>query len=218
MKKVLIALLMFTYSFWAFAQEEGDFHYLSAGPFFALKGGVNGGYIPEGRKNAALFNGLPDFGITLFYPLGEESDLGLMMDLAYTTYAYQIEGVDVNYKADCKYSYISFAPNMHYNGFVAGFNFGMPIDNSFGDKLKSEKLNFMVEIRLGYVYPLLNDEDGSLNVFMQAGYMMTGLFSDYVKDDPLLATIPPTYPEKFTNKYNPRTVSLLIGLNYLLNF
>ncbi len=200
------------------AQEEDDFHYLSAGPFFALKGGVNGGYIPEGRKNAALFNGLPDFGITLFYPLGEETDLGLMMDLAYTTYAYQIEGVEVNYNADCKYSFISFAPNMHYNGFIAGFNFGFPIDNSFGDKLKSDKLNFMVEIRLGYVYPLLNDEDGSLNVFMQAGYMLTGLYSDFVKDDPLLETIPPTFPEKFTDKFNPRTISLLVGLNYLLNF
>lgn len=217
MKGFITIVLFAALSFIAIAQEESDFHYFSAGPFFALKGGSNGGYTPEGRNNAAIFNGLPDFGFTLFYPLGEESDLGLTMDLAYTTYAYKVEGVDVNYDADCKYSYISFAPNMHYNGFIAGLNFGLPVDNSFGDKLSSDKLNFMVEIRLGYFYPLLNDEVGSLNLFLQAGYMLTGIYSDFVKDDPLRTTIPPTFPEKFTNKYNPRAVSILIGLNYLLN-
>ncbi len=216
MKKIVIAFLIAVTISGAQAQE--DFHYRSAGPFLAFKTGVNGGYIPTGRKNSVAFNGMPDLGFTLFYPLGEESDLGLLVDLAYTTYAYGIKGVDVNYDEALKYNYITLGPSIHFNGFTAGLNFGIPVGNNFGDKLDVDKMNFMVEVRLGYYYPVLNDEDGTLNVFAQAGYMLTGIYKNFTKDDPLLKIVPPTYPERFTDKYNPRAVSLMIGLNYLLNF
>lgn len=198
-----------------------DFHYFSVGPYFSLKTGVNGGHVMDGRKNGLAFNGIPDFGATCFYPLGEETDLGMTFDLGLSTYAFVIKGVvgdEVFSEYTNKFSYLAFAPNLHFDGFMAGFNFGYPLFANFGDKIDANKLNMMVEFRLAYLYPVMMDDDGTLNVFAQAGYMFTGIYDNYEEDDPLLEAIPPI-PEgdEPSNKYNPRAISLSIGLTYLFN-
>ncbi len=199
-------------------QAQEELHYFSAGPYFALKAGVNGGMAPQGRRNLVAFNGVPDFGVSCFYPVSEESDLAFIFDLGYSYYAYDIKSVESGKVYNNRFGYISFATTLHYNGILAGFNFGLPANANFGEKIGTDKLNFMAELRVGYMYPLmLNIDDGSLNLYMLAGYMLTGIYDNFGKDDPLREYIPPVAPQNITNKFNPRAVSLLLGISYLMN-
>lgn len=207
---ILITLLFATN---IFAQT---IHQTSIGPFFSFKGGVNGSYIPVGRQNEIAINVVPDFGVSYFMPLSQTKDLGLSCDLAYSSYIYKIKNFSNSEVFKHRYSYISLAPSFHWSYLSMGFNFGYPVSADYGPTIDVSKLNFLVEFRLCGMYPLMEDEKARLNIFIQAGYLLTGLFKDFGKDDPLLLTIP-AETENISNKFNPRPVSLSIGLNYLFS-
>lgn len=187
------------------------------GPFISAKAGINGGNVANGRKNAVAFNGLPDFGVTMFIPLSEENELGFCTDLALTTYAYTMRGLQFSNEFTMKYSYITLSPSFYFSSFLIGFNFGFPVAADYGAKLDASKLSMMVEFRLGMSLPLISDEDGRLNIIATAGYMLTGVYEDFAKDDPLLTYMPAVPPEKITSEFNPRPISFSLGLNYMFN-
>jgi hypothetical protein len=198
----------------AYSQEYQSF---SAGPFISFKGGLNGGSVMQGRKNALAFVKTPDFGVTSLTMLSAEHDLGVVCDLACSSYGYKIKGVDVNKEYTLSYTYITLGPAFYFSGFTFGFNFGVPIAADFGSKIKSSKLALMSEFKVGYMYPLMLEKESSLNIFINAGYMLSGMYKKFTKDDPLLPYIPEVEPYKISSKYNPRALSVSIGFSYLFS-
>jgi hypothetical protein len=216
MKKVIFIFAAFLLiNTLVFAEQQRDF---SMGPYLSLKAGVNGGNTMDGRKNGIAFTGIPDFGAQLYYPLSVENDLGLFCDLGLSNYAYFIEGVNVGKEYILTYRYITLSPRFYFNIFTLGFAFGVPIAADFGEDIETDILETLAEIRLAAFIPLMSDESGSLNLNIEAGYMFTGFYKDFALDDPLLPTIPEVPPQVPSNKYNPRAVSLSIGISYLMNF
>lgn len=214
MKKIIIAtLFILTFSL----VRAQDAHEFSWGPYLQLKAGVNGGNIPEGRKNAVLFNGVPDFGLSIYYPLGEFYDIGLMADLGMSTYAFGQKDVINAVQYDLKFSYLTFAPYFYFQGFMAGLALGYPLMADYGAEIDTKHVAFMAELRLSGMYPLYMDESGSLNAVLHAGYMLTGVYEDFPVDDALKEIIPALPPQVHTNKYNPRVISISLGINYLFN-
>ena len=212
-----IFILVFTFiiiSSSIYAQPLRDF---SIGPYFALKAGINGGLVMDGRRNGISFNGIPDFGAQFFIPASAESDLGFTIDLGYSTYSYIIEGVNVDKKYTMKYHYVTLNPNFYFHWFMIGMNFGFPASANFGESIGTDILEMMVEFKLSGMFPLMTDESGSLNLNLQAGYMLTGIYKDFAKNDPLLPYIPEVPPETISSKFNPRAVSVSLGLSYLMN-
>ena len=190
---------------------------LGVGPYFAMKGGINGGEVPTGRQNKVAFNGVPDFGATVFYPLSQTSPLGLTADLAFSTYSYKVYGFDQGNTFQLTYSYITFCPNFYFEGFTLGFNFGIPVSAGYGPKIPTSELGLLAEFRLGAILPLYTDKTGTLNFIINAGYALTGLYKDFSKDDPLITDIPPAPTQIFANNLNPRPISLMAGINYYFN-
>jgi hypothetical protein len=213
-KLFVIALLLFL-----FYSSKAQLNYpLSAGPFLSAKAGYNTSYSPWERKNLFAFNGLPDFGFSFYIPASEEYKLGWMFDLAISTYAYQVKGMNNDTKFTMKYSYFTLCPGFYYSGIYAGINIGLPVFADYGVKLETNKLNILSEVRFGGIIPIIEDETGRVNIIFHAGYMLTGIYKEFVIDDPLIKHFPPDSSQNFTNEFNPHTISFSLGLNYMFNF
>lgn len=219
--KVLLSIILFLCAAQvAFAQDEMEPEspedtYIRFGPYFAIKAGVNGANIPDGRKNAVAFNGIPDFGGIFFYPLSATSPLGLTCDLSYTTYAFRIKGAVVDREFTNKFSYVSLCPSLYFSGVMLGFSFGIPTAANYGADIPVGDISLKTEVVLSTLINLKSTDIGDLYFFGRAGYVLRGLFKDYPADDPLLKWIPPTPPATVTNKNNPRPVSLQLGIAYM---
>ena len=219
MKKIIITLAVIISVCGNMAAQDANYP-TSIGPFLTIKSGLNGTMAPDGRRNTIAFNGLPDFGGTLYIPVHAEKKLGIVLELAYSTYAYQLKSTRTDDKYTMKYSYLTFSPNFYVNSIMLGFNFGYPVTADFsGANIKSSKLNFMAELRLAGMIPIIVDETGRLNAYIYAGYMLTGVYKNIATDDPMLLHLPinSVNTPKYTNEFNPRAISLAIGVNYLFN-
>jgi len=199
----------------AFCQDVNRF---LIGPSLGMKAGVNGAPSLEGRKNGLAFNGIPEIGVSAFYWLSDTSDLAIISELSYSTYSFlQKSGINDKEFTE-KFSYFKFGADFYFSHFLLGFGVGLPLSSDIeGNEIDTKILNALTEIRLAGWLPVMADETGTLNLFIQASYMLTGVFKDYSKNDPLFSAIPPTPPYNVAEKYNPRVVSLLIGFNYLFN-
>jgi hypothetical protein len=222
MKTILILVLsIIIFASDAFSQPEENTsavnYKFGFGPFISFKAGINGTTSPLGRENAINLSGIPDFGIAFYSPVSSTSKLGICYDFGFSSYSYKVKGtIDATDKT-MMFNFISFSPGFNYSGLLIGMTFGFPVSASFGPDLKSDKLNPLVEFRLGYMLPLISDKDGRLNLNLYWGYMLTGVFKDFVKDDPLLQYYPQNPTEKWTNAFNPRAMSLSLGINYMFN-
>lgn len=190
---------------------------LSIGPSLSFKAGVNAAEVMEGRKNALGFAGIPDFGVSGLMMLSPSADLGVTADLGLSNYAYKIKGVDVAKEYTMRYSYIALGTAFYFSGFTFGFNFGVPVAANYGNTIKTSTIGFMTEFKVGGMIPLKLDESGSLNLIFNASYMLSGIYDDYVHNDPLLQYIPEVPPYNISTKYNHRALSFNIGINYLFN-
>ncbi len=214
MKNILLALIFGVLGFAVSnAQEYRSF---SAGPYLGFKAGVNGGNVMDGRKNAFSFVKIPDFGVNSLILLSQENDLGVGLGLGYSSYGYKIKGINVGKEYNLTYSYLNFSSEFYFQGITMGFNFGYPIAADYGAKIDVSKIAIMSEFKIGYIYPIMYDEDegSSLNIYINAGYMLSQIYTDFAKDDPLLQFIPEVAPEKISSKFNPRAVSVSLGMTY----
>lgn len=211
--RILLALCFAFAVFTANAQEYRSF---SAGPFLGFKAGVNGGNVMDGRKNAMSFVKVPEFGVSSLLMLSQDYDLGLCLGLGYSSYGYKIKGVNVGKEYNLTYSYLTLSSEFYFQGITMGFNFGYPINADFGSKISADKLAGMSEFKIGYIYPIMLEveEGNSLNLYINAGYMLSGIYSDFTKDDPLLPFIPEVAPQKISSKFNPRALSITLGMTY----
>ncbi|MFA6570646.1 MAG: hypothetical protein WCT77_05355 [Bacteroidota bacterium] len=179
---------------------------MGVGPFISLKGGVNAASVPNGVKNDFAFNPLPDFGVTGYFPLTDKSQFGIAADLAYSTYAFGTKLTnDVTNKTAYRVSYLSLAPNLYVSGFIIGFNFGLPLNGKAKNTnyisetdIKTDDLAFLVEIHIGGMIPLFYNETGRLNLILQGGYALTGLYND-------------------NRDFNPHPASASVGIGYIFN-
>ncbi len=199
----------------AYSQESNRF---LIGPSLGMKAGVNGAPSLEGRKNGLAFNGIPEIGVSAFYWLSDTSNLAITFDLSYSTYSFlQKSGINDKEFTE-KFSYFKFGADFYFSHFLLGFGVGLPLSGDIeGNEIDTKILNALTEIRLAGWLPVVSDETGTLNLFIQASYMLTGVFKDYSKNDPLLGALPSSPPYNVAEKYNPRVVSLTIGFNYLFS-
>lgn len=220
MKKILIALLIIfpLLPSGAFSQEDTiSPSLLSIGPYFSFKAGINGGNVQQGRKNTISSYAIPDFGASIHYALKDDYSIAISCDLGYSNYSYGLISVDDNSKYNFHYSYITLSPNIYFMYFNVGFTFGYPINANFGETINTNHLNPLAEFNLGAYYPIIYDEDIEMDVFANVGYMLTGIYTDYHKFDPLQDLIKAVPPDITTDLYNPRALSLSIGINYLFS-
>ncbi|HZV11667.1 MAG TPA: hypothetical protein VFA55_00510 [Candidatus Kapabacteria bacterium] len=206
MKKLVYCVLFVIIS--VYSAQAQNIYPMAVGPFITLKGGVNTGTIPNGTKTDFALNSIPDFGATAYFPFSDSSNIGVAVDLGYSTYGIRSKpntgAVDSN-TFDSSYSYLTLSPSLNANVFTLGFNFGIPLaasaKNLSGNQnrnLNTSLLSMLVELRVGAMIPLMNDATGRLDLIVQGGYMLSGMYSS-------------------STSSNPKAASIALGLNYLFS-
>lgn len=219
----LFLVLLGTSTFKLSAQEEKYFP-PEVGLSIGYKCAVNGFPNPQGRKNGMAFNNVPDIGITSYIPLDFVYNLGLYIDVGYNTNTFLMK---YNYDPDSekyltqdrmRFSYVSISPTFSHCGFKFGFNIGFPISADWeGLNINTDKLKNVIELKVGYTYPLYYDRVGRLNIFLNATYSFNGIYDNFVKNDPLKNIVPAMGNQIITNYYNPRPAGIQVGFNFLFN-
>ena len=216
----LIIFLIFSVSL--HAQKDippRENHPISMGPYFAIKGGVNTSDVPEGIQNGFNFGGLSDFGACFYVPFKRDQKMGLLVDLTYSSYTYNLNLYDddqVEWTND--FSYVSIAPMLYYGGFLIGFNLGFP-DGASSDESSVDAIYDADDMamaffgRMGASLTLFEDENVWINLDLRADYMLTGLFNE--ADTPTLFVDGDPYSFE---DYNPHPVSISLGFSVMINF
>lgn len=215
MKKTILLLLLFlTFVIKSQSQKNDNFP-ISIGPYIDYTMSINGVDTPEGRKNGIAFPGLPNLGLSGYYPLSETARLGIRLDLGLNNYSYFIESDPGGDKYLHNYSYVTLAPQYYFHGFIGGFRFGLPVFADMEDnEIPTEDMNYMVEVILGGTFQIYGDETGSINAYFRLGYMLSGIYDDFKADEPLRGIIAEIPNEPIDNSFNPRAGSLSIGFSY----
>jgi hypothetical protein len=214
---VLFSLIIILLSTIGSAQTDKSNNYpFSIGPFLTMKGGVNASEVPKGIKNGFHLNGIPDFGATLYIPFTDQAKFGMTADLAYSTYTYELEMTEnSNDKWSNEFSYFTINPNLHIYGFMFGFALGIPLstntDNSnYSKYFKTSDLSTIFEVRIGGMIPVFANETGRLNILINGGYFLNGLYKQENINDFLRNM-------NVYGSYNAHPAWLSFGLNYLFN-
>ncbi len=191
---------------------------LSVGPFISAKFGINGNDTPYGRKNGLAFCNLPDLGVNFWMPLSSASNLGISLDAAFSSYAYKIKRVADSREFTHRYKYITINPQFTFSGFNLGLSLGVPVSGEYnGVEIKKSALATVSEVTVGGAVPVFSDESGRMCIIMKGSYMLSGIYSDYAKNDPLSSLIPAEAPQKITGYFNPRAAAVSVGFSYMFN-
>jgi hypothetical protein len=227
----LCAVILVAFSMDSIAQDVDQ---LAVGLFVAGKGGMNIGKQDPTSESGFVVNPLSDFGLTGYIPVSNRKNYGILLDIAMSSVSFSekrikpTEGVVITKK----FSYLTFAPSFNFSYLTFGFALGLPMGvsqkdangNDLGTIVVSdstfispgvtgvvtrdlkENTQMALEIRVGTMIPVLKSATGRLNVFANAGYMLTGIYKDefYAK-----------FPTQ--SQYNPSTMSFSLGVNYVFN-
>ncbi len=193
-----------------------DLKQLSIGPVIGYKAGISAVNTPQGRKNGVAPSKIPDFGVSAYVPLSSTSNLGLDAEIGLSSYAYLMKSAFNDKSYQFNHSYITINPNFYFSGFIIGLSFGIPVSSDYdGKEIKTSQQNILTEIKIGGMIPIFKDETGELNIVIMGGYALSGVFSDFVKYDPVKNELPPT--ETITKVFNPRIATLGVGFNFLFD-
>lgn len=218
MKKIILFIALFLIFFEAKSQDE-ELYPLSIGPLLSGKMGINGVDTPLGRQNGLAISQLPDFGITAYFPASTYADLGALISIEYASYSFMLNDFDRDIKYQHNLQYVTFSASFYFDKFWLGFGAGLPVGANYeGIEISTDIIDMMADVRIGFMYPIYYDEDARLNLFVEGAYMLTGIFDDYPKNDPLAEVIPPFESDPITDVFNPRAASFRIGFNYLFHF
>ncbi|MCX7929269.1 MAG: hypothetical protein N2663_00890 [Chlorobi bacterium] len=194
---------------------------VSIGAYLAAKVGINT-TVARGRKTDINFNTLPDFGVSIFAPFQTGSRIGAGLDLGYATYTY-VNKPESNVTDDNtiieRYSYLNLFPHLNLSGVIVGVNLGfspkgraetrsgrqVSVVTNGKTELSSDELGTLVEARIGGNFSIWENPIGHLNLYVMAGYVVSGLYTDYQ-----------TYIYSRDNyaDNNPKPASLALGLAY----
>jgi len=170
-----------------------------------------------GTQTDFSFIKIPDVSISSFFPISRKNKLATILDFGIQSYNYSLKDINTQEKYSHNFTYINFSPNIYIEGFLIGFNFGIPVSASWNSEdVNVDKLNTLVEFKVGGVYELYRTRKGRFMANFKLAFMLNDIFINYKKDDPLLNIIQNDDDYIRTNSSSPRTISISVGFTYYL--
>ena len=201
--KTKFLILLFMLVFNTSSLLASDNYPFSIGASIMGKMGVSATTTPVGMQNALSFLEGVDASLMAYMPMSDDSRTGMFLEIGYTNTPF---GIKLYQGATSYYNqkWLTISPVLLVSGVEIGIEFGFDAFDDVVDKNgmfgnTPRKPDFNVNLRIGYMYPMLTSSLGTLNFVAHGTYNVTG--SDYW-----------TNPDF---SYTPVTLSL--GLNYLFN-
>jgi hypothetical protein len=183
----------------------------------SYKFSVNGVNPIIGTQTDFSFIKIPDISITSFIPISRKNNLATILNFGIESYNYSLKDIKNFEKYSHNFTYINFSPNIYIEGFLIGFNFGIPVSAAWNSEdINLDNINTMTEFKVGGVYEITRTRKGRFMANFMLSFMLNDIFVNYKKDDPLLNIIKNDYDYIRTNSSSPRTISISFGFTYYL--
>jgi hypothetical protein len=214
-----------------------------AGAYVSGKVGLNT-KVADGFKSDVSFNSVPDFGATVLLAFGKRNNIGIGLDLGYSTDSYISKPDDFirNGPTDLntikeQYHYLGLFPHLYFSGFVVGVNIGLPSSATTRSKTGhdvsvrdqggpsdpplaipamdyTDSLATIFEIKLGGRLPVSDDPLGRLNIEVMATYSLTHLYKYAGFYYGAYSNDGVSNKHNLNSDYNPLPVTLSLGISY----
>ena len=150
---------------------------IKIGPMFTAGESVNAGNVESDTKTGTRFAFTG--GALGLFPFSEH--IGLLLGLAYDSRGanYHLQN-DENTYANYTFSYLSLQPMLDLGGFTIGLGLGLPVGASVSTSSNrsdvapaTSDMNFLVEGRIGGAIPIMESDQGQLQLLISAAYPFT---------------------------------------------
>lgn len=201
----------------SFAQNYGDDGYsmnkndpMGAGLYLGYKFGVNAAKVPSGIENGMGLAKMIDIGLEGYLPFDPTSRMGMLFQIAYANYPYELSNVSGGDPQEYNYTNIDIAAQFYVSGFtvglIAGFPTGGTIDIAdFSVDFTSDGLGTMLSLALGGHFNLFKNDLGRMILKIQGTYAITGQWADDYA------------PQGQTGNFNYHPASLMFGLGWIFD-
>ncbi len=218
MNKVICTLtLLVVMTSFSMAQRYGDDGYnfkrndpMGAGLYLGYKFGVNAAKVPTGTENGLGLAKMIDIGLEGYLPFDPASRMGLLFQLAYANYPYELSDVGGGNLYEFNFTYIDIGAQFYVSGFTVGLIAGFPTGytRSVGDEsvdFTSDGYGTLLSLALGGHFNLFKNDMGRMILKIQGTYAITGQLSeDYT-------------PSGQTGSFNTHPASLMLGLGWIFD-
>lgn len=216
MKQVICTLtLLVVLTSFSYAQRYGDDGYnlnvndpMGAGLYLGYKFGVNAAKVPSGIENGMGLANMIDIGAEAYIPFDPTSRMGLLFQLAYANYPYEISATEGGDPMQYNFTNIDIGAQFYISGFTIGIIAGFPSGGTLnlGDQsfdINSDGLATLVSLALGGHFNVYKNDLGRMVLKIQATYGITGqLASDYNADN---------------KSFNYHPASLMFGIGWIFD-
>jgi hypothetical protein len=152
---------------------------IKVGPMFTAGLSLNAGNVESDTKTGTRFAFTG--GALGMFPFS--SHISLLLGLAYDDRGvnYHLQN-DANTYVNYSFSYLSLQPMIDLGGFMIGLGFGLPMGASASPSSgrndptpSTSNMNFMVEGRIGGAIPIIESDQGQLQLLISAAYPFTNI-------------------------------------------
>lgn len=180
MKKLICTLiLLVVMTSFTMAQRYGDDGYnlikndpMGAGLYLGYKFGVNAAKVPSGIENGMGLAKMIDIGLEGYLPFDPASRMGVLFQLAYANYPYEMSDVGGGNPRKLNYANIDIGAQFYVSGFTVGLIAGFPTGGTLdvggsSSDLTSDGLGTMLSLALGGHFNLFKNDLGRMILKIQ---------------------------------------------------
>ncbi len=184
---ILLVVLSFFFTQRSFAQETDTMAYkhIEFGAGGTLGASIFNGTVPDGSKTDIHFPAylIQAMGIYSFHPYW-----GLALGIGYESRGMFFKQQNVTEpNIDYSLNYISIQPSIKFKQFLLGVTFGLPSGASYKSNLGNgvsfdrsigkDSVNTLIDIRIGGMLPIFENETGALFLLINASWNVSDAFN-----------------------------------------
>jgi len=180
------------------------------------------------EEHGFTFSGTPDFGASVYFPLHKKNSVGLTADFHLANFQNTYTAGSAKTEYTRTFNYLMIVPGVNFENVTFGIGIGLPMGyhrhNNATDVAEEEKwtflqsgsptpvtvtgdgkagMNMIIEPRLGYSYPVMNNAGSQLHLNAQIGLMLSNVFKEEY------------YPTANLQNLNGTMMSISLGVQYM---
>jgi hypothetical protein len=180
------------------------------------------------EEHGFTFSGTPDIGVSVYIPASKKNHVGVTADISLANYQNTYTSGSNKIEFTRTFNYLMITPGINFENVTFGIGIGLPMGyhrhNNVTDAAEEESwsflqsgsptpitvtgdgksgMNMIIEPKLGYSYPVLNNSGTQLNVNAQVGLMLSNVFKDEY------------YPTSNLQSLNGTMMSVSLGVQYM---
>jgi len=182
----------------------------------------------KSEEHGFSFSGTPDMGVSVYIPASKKNAVGITADITLANFQNTYTSGSNKVEYTRTFNYLMLVPGINFENVTFGIAIGLPMGyhrhNNATDVAEEEMwtflqsgsptpvtktgdgkagMNMVIEPRLGYSYPVMNNAGSQLNLNAQVGLILSNVFKEEY------------YPTANLQNLNGTMMSISLGVQYM---